>query len=297
MVCFKKREKDLEIHFKWRLCTDFPCLLLFACWMMISGATFFILQKSSDVNALCIFFILISRLLNGRDYNGMICGSNDVNSTLQNNYIYYPKVNKDILVNDLLVSMHCIFQLKIEFKNKLSFWYLRESMSFGKDCHLYLRLFSPSFIRRGVGVLQSITSQIHYDRINVPKLLDCNHQYHFYSVSVFISIVITSNRCIPTSASKVQTTSVCTIPSEKVDPTDPRCLAKLTSVLETREESTSSSVILSMIINFSVIVSRWIGDVIAAYPLLIISFITAMICGYCFLVRIIIALALLSRDL
>ena len=78
---------------------------------------------------------------------------------------------------------------------------------------------------------------------------------------------------------------MCTIPSDEVDPTDPRCLAKQTSVLETREESTSSSVVLSMIMNFSVIVSRWIGDVIASYPFLIISFITALLCGYGFLVE------------
>ena len=46
-------------------------------------------------------FILITRLFNGRDYNGKICGSDDVNVTKRN--IYYPKVNNDIIVKNLLV--------------------------------------------------------------------------------------------------------------------------------------------------------------------------------------------------
>lgn len=55
MPCFKRKERDLTVHFKWRLCTDLPCFILLLIWWFISIVTFFILRKSSDPNVYLSF--------------------------------------------------------------------------------------------------------------------------------------------------------------------------------------------------------------------------------------------------
>ena len=54
--------------------------------------------------------------------------------------------------------------------------------------------------------------------------------------------------------------------------------------MEIQESSTCSSTISSLIMNFSVLIGRWISDISAAYPLFIIAFGLAIGCGYFFLV-------------
>lgn len=54
--------------------------------------------------------------------------------------------------------------------------------------------------------------------------------------------------------------------------------------MEIQESSTFSSTISSLIMNFSVLIGRWISDISAAYPLFIIAFGLAIGCGYFFLV-------------
>lgn len=92
------------------------------------------------------------------------------------------------------------------------------------------------------------------------------------------------NRCIPLAISNTRKQSVCTIPSSEVEASDPRCLAKRTTIMEVHESSTFSSTVSSFIMNFSVLIGRWISDITAAYPLFIIAFGLAIGCGYFFLV-------------
>lgn len=105
MVCFKKKEKDLTVDFKWRFCTDLPCFILFVLWWIIVILSFIILQKSSDSNRYFKYIILLHRLLNGRDYEGNTCGSNYIPSINTKKFIYYPKVNNDVHVKDYLVFL------------------------------------------------------------------------------------------------------------------------------------------------------------------------------------------------
>ena len=102
-----------------------------------------------------------------------------------------------------------------------------------------------------------------------------------------------SNRCVPTIATHSSTSTICSFPESKgregdptyISPYSSNCLARTTITTQSTETLTSSNEVASSVTSILAVLGRWLSDVLAAYPIILIASILSLLGGFLFSVR------------